>query len=213
MPVKIHLLNATSALNGKIPDINSAFRAATRRAKKLLQLENADVVIGSNPNNAIPGLGVGGYTDSVGKVIHLSIDPNAIVTARAIEACLDHEYYHLVRHQRVGAPTTLIDRTIDEGLACLYELETTGEAPMYTKQKISDSHLALFAKQADDKNDTDKWFFGDSDIPRWFAYSLGFKMVSTYKNQTNKTASQMIDTKNNNLYSKMLENTKSFDLG
>lgn len=208
MPVNIHVLNATGALNDKIPAITSAFRVATRTAKKQLQLENAGVVISSNSHRAIPELGVGGYTDSANKVIYVSLDPNAIVPSRVIEACLHHEYYHLARHQRTGIPMTLRDRTIDEGLACLYEFESTGEVPPYANQTIADGCLSLFAKHSGDKNDVDKWFFGGSRIPRWFAYSLGFRLVDSYKSHTNKTATQMISIKNSVLYKKALASTK-----
>jgi uncharacterized protein YjaZ len=208
MSVNIHVLNATGALNNKIPAITSALRAATRVAKQRLQLENADIVVSSNPNYTIPELGVGGYTDSANKVVYVSLDPNVTVPDRTIEACLHHEYYHLARHQRIGVPVTLLDRTIDEGLACMYEFEVTGKVPIYAGQTISDSHLSLFAKHAGDKNDTDKWFFGGGHILRWFAYSLGFKLVDSYKSHTNKTATQMIGIKNSVLFRQALKHAE-----
>lgn len=208
MPVNIHFLNATGVLDHKISDISIAFRTATRRARKLLGLKDADVIVSSDPFGAIPELGVGGYTDVTGKVIYVSVDPKLSVTVRSIEVCLDHEYYHLVHHQRVGVPMTLRDRTVDEGLACLYELETTGEVPLYAKQELAYDHLKLFAKHADDTDDTDKWFFGEDGIPRWFAYSLGFRLASSYTDRTEKTASQLVVTKNSIIYKKALENAE-----
>jgi uncharacterized protein YjaZ len=208
MSVDIHFLNATGVLDHKVTDISHAFRTATRRARKLLGLKDADVIVSGDPSGAIPELGVGGYTDAASKSIYVSIDPKAPLTVRSIEACLDHEYYHLVHHQRVGVPLTLRDRAIDEGLACLYELETTGELPLYAKQRLADDHLKLFIKHADDTSDTDRWFFGGDSVPRWFAYSLGFRSASSYAGHVKKSASQLVGTKNSIMYDSSLGSTK-----
>ena len=198
----IHFLNSTHSLDRHKKNIKTAFNAAQKRAQQQLNLDVGDVVFRDNPQYAITELGVGGYTDALNKIVYISVNSDQNASVKAIESCLDHEFFHLVRHQIVGIPLTLRDRIVDEGLACMYEYEQNKTIPIYASTKPDEKYAHLIQEHLSDTHDTDKWFFGDQNIPKWLGYTLGFNLASNYKDLHHTSAVHMISLNSSNLLTK-----------
>ena len=195
MAIFLHIINSTGALDTQLAMIQQAFEASVPHTGKYLHLTDADVIVSNAPRLAVPELGVGGYTDAINSTIYISIDTHKKIAAESITATLDHEFYHLKRHQLTGLPRTLLERILDEGLACKYEAEVHGKPPIYARVKLNADLIKRISEHFGDTRDTDRWFFGGSNIPKWAGYSLGYTLINEYATKNRTTALKIVKTK------------------
>ena len=191
--VKLHILNSAGTLSKYSKMIEQAFETSLELPPTGFINQGIDVIFQDLASWAVPELGIVGHTYS-GHIIHISLDPKHEIKKSDIVSTLVHEFHHAVRWQKIGFGTTLGDLIINEGLACLFEQELTGEAPIYTRVKVSDSNASKIALELmNDKYDRGAWFFGtNKNIPRWFGYSYGYNLCKVYANKHNLTAAEMV---------------------
>ncbi len=195
MDFKLHLLNATGFLDTYQKDIEASFKKAKSLTQKSLSLKNVDVVVRHLPDYVIPELGVGGFTAQDGHCVYMSVDTVKGFKIEEFYSQLLHELHHARRFQSLGWPQTLADNLVAEGLACLFEEEICGKAPIYaqvdiTKENIAKAKKYLFKKDYEHHN----WFFGSEELnlPRWFGYTYGYKLCKAYSKKSGKTAPELV---------------------
>lgn len=192
-----HIANAASGLDALIPTIDKDFAKAVEIAEKTINLSEVDVVFVNAPALAIKELGVGGFCPGPNNV-YINIDPNFAIAENEIATQLLHEFHHAMRQRQVdNHRATLGDNLISEGMACLYEEEQMRKSPpIYVQVEISDEVIDKAKLELNNKDYNHRaWFFGSKDIPRWFGYTYGYKLVKDYAQRHNKSAAEMINIK------------------
>jgi len=191
-PIESHLAAASGRLERYRGIIEVAFESAARIAKDLLGADAVDVLFIDSPDEAIPEMGVGGYTYGPHVVI-VAIDPDCLnLSEQHIFSTLVHEFHHVMRWRGPGCHGDLGDMLVSEGLAQLFEEEVTGVRPIYSQAPISsleiektnlDLHLTEFSQA--------KWFFGAEDITKWFGYAFGYQICAAYAGSTKRSAADL----------------------
>ena len=152
------------------------------------------------PDEAIPEWGLGGYTYGPHTVV-LAIDPDQKLDPVNVFSTLVHEIHHVMRWRGPGPGSSLGERLVTEGLAQVFEAEVTGRTPLYAQGDLRQEHRAVALQHLDeDPADEGRWFFGGSDIPRWFGYRLGYNVVGTALRELGSDPAAMV-----------LEPAKTFD--
>ena len=162
---------------------------ALRRATSLLPDIATRISIDVNPEGAIPGIGVGGYTDTSGDV-SISLDTSAADLARSLRVWLPqhlaHELDHTARIQvGPGYGFSLLEAMVTEGMADAFSVQCFPETPRIpwdhalTRKQERDAWLDA-RRQLGEIEDEAEWFFGSGDLPYWTGYTLGFDIVSGY---------------------------------
>lgn len=195
MDFKLHLLNAMGFLDPYQKDIETSFKKAKSLTQKSLGLKNLDIVVRHLPDYVIPELKVGGFTAQDGHSVYMSVDAVKGFESDEFYSQLLHELHHARRFQDLGWPETLADNLVAEGLACLFEKEICGRAPIYAQVVINEKNISeakkyLFKKEYEHH----KWFFGSEELnlSRWFGYTYGYKLCEAYSSKTHKTASELV---------------------
>lgn len=191
MGVNFHILKASGKLEPYIKDIEKACKDAEKKILDKIPLSNIDVVIVDNPYEAIPEIGIGGYTRTF-NFITIAIDPAFPNLKKNLQLeLLDtfaHELHHVARWQTVGYGKTLFEAIISEGLADHFANEITERKDLHLWDKaLNKKQIINFLKKAGQEFNSKEyshsdWFFGSKErrIPRWTAYSLGFYLVGNY---------------------------------
>jgi uncharacterized protein YjaZ len=191
--VAIHILNADGSLDKQVKMIDGEFKKASRLAQELLGLKQVDVVVRDEPCAAIPELHVGGWTRNDGHHIYIALDSQKDIRREDLLSTFLHEFHHAARFQKTGWGKTLGDQFVNEGLACLFEEETTGNIPIYSKVKINKDQILKAQKAINSRHFShDEWFFGSKEIPRWFGYTFGYQLVRSFSDQHGKPASDLV---------------------
>lgn len=148
-----------------------------------------------DPAGTIPQLGVGGYSPGPNNIL-VYLDPKSDQANRTeILATLLHEAHHCLRWRSVGYGQTLGEAMVSEGLACLYEKERLGRAPIYTATELKPDQIAQAQSRLDQPGYSQaEWFFGQGDFDFWFGYSLGFRVCQQQAARTGQTAADLVDT-------------------
>ncbi|MCB9798557.1 hypothetical protein H6758_02435 [Candidatus Nomurabacteria bacterium] len=203
MKHKIHLLNASSALNEYEKFIINSIDETFNRMVDTLPLIPIDVVVKDEPLNVVPETGIGGYTPDA-YTIYLSLDANFKNFKEnlilEIPKTIAHEYHHSLRWNGPGYGNTLGEAIISEGLADHFQMELLGGKPQPWCTALSENGLANLQPIATKEYwtspyDHASWFFGNPDlnIPRWAGYSLGFYLVKQYLDKTGQKAAKLYD--------------------
>ena len=192
-PIQSHLAGASGRLERHRGIIEAAFESSRRNARHLLGADAIDVLFIDSPEEAIPEIGVGGFTYGP-HVILIAIDPDFTdLSEQHIFSTLVHEFHHVMRWRGPGCHGDLGDMIVSEGLAQLFEEEVTGIRPIYSQVPITslevekakvEVHREVF-NQA-------KWFFGMEEISRWFGYSLGYQICGAYAKSTLLSAADLV---------------------
>jgi uncharacterized protein YjaZ len=192
MDIKYFIANASGTLSNKLDLITSEFEKARDIAINTLNASKIDVIFVDAPNNAIKELGVGGYTASE-NLIYISINSKHHIKEPNIESIILHELHHATRWRKPGFGKTLAEVMITEGLATLFEEESTRRTPIYAKTKFDIKKLELLKKEVgNDKFSYFDWFIGGTnDIPKWFGYACGYLLAKNLSDKTGKTSSEL----------------------
>lgn len=206
MSVNIFVLAAGGRLEKYKDRIMKTAKESVKIIGKKIPLHDVDVVFYDNPENVIPHLGIGGYTQTPEMVL-VSLNPKFKHFEKTISAeiirTLTHELNHCMRMKAVGYGNTLFEAMVSEGLADHFELQITKKKPQAWDTILTAKHFRSMKKKAQKEFNNKKynhaeWFFGSNDrkIPKWTGYAIGFKVVGEYlRNNPDKKPSQLFAAK------------------
>ena len=198
---RINLLLTTS--NGNLANkkemIENAVKAAEEYVFPKLDIDwDIDLLVTNRLYNMIiPEDGVGGYTHA-SDFIECAIDEEK-ATANFISEILAHELCHAARWGKNDEwISSLFDGIINEGIATYFEAEfvkNREEKQFFIKTilKRQDKENEKILENLRDKLNSNSYdystlfFYGDDNLPRWSAYSLGSYLVKKYLEKTKKT--------------------------
>ena len=148
----------------------------------------------STPPTTQSPSGVWAATPHGPHVVLLAADPSASLDQRHIVSTLVHEFHHAMRWRGPGCGGNLAQMLVSEGLAQLFEEETLGEAPFYSRTPITDAEIAeARATLFEPEFSPSKWFFGAEGVARLFGYAFGYRICKEYA-RTESDAAQLVDT-------------------
>ncbi|HUA12973.1 MAG TPA: DUF2268 domain-containing putative Zn-dependent protease [Candidatus Sulfotelmatobacter sp.] len=177
---------------GTINKIQATVNKSTEIIKKQLGANKIDIIFVNAPLDIIPEIGIGGYSHGPYN-IYVSLDPDRDFREKELILTILHEAHHCMRWRGPGYGKNLGEALVTEGLACLYEEEYSGKAPIYTKVEIKPEEIAAAREYLnDDKYVHKDWFFGSDKAQRWFGYTYGYSLVKTYAKKANKKASELV---------------------
>lgn len=184
----IHWLEAAGDLSGQRGAIREAVRTAHDLLAARMDPPRLDITVQRLRGQTIPETGDAGFAvrDSL---FTMTIDPeNPNFAANLAEGGLVRTVLHEVNHcLRMGGPgygRTLGEALVSEGLAGHFVGWLVGNAPESWERAVD-----LDALRADPidaglldapRYDHTAWFFGAADRPRWYGYTLGYRMVGAW---------------------------------
>ena len=194
-PIEHYVANATGELSEQQDSIEKALSRAIPVVVQELGAEGIDIFFLSEPKRVVRGQGVGGSTYHPNRA-YIYIDPeHAGITEETLFATLLHEIHHCMRWRDPGLSKSLGEEMIFEGLACLYEEEHIGRAPIYATVALSDEHVAkAMRKLNSEEYDRYEWFFGSGSLEHWFGYTLGYRLCKDYSERTGRSAAHLVNT-------------------
>ncbi len=193
--IKNYIANSTGELDNLVEMIDRSLSRVIPVAQKELEADKIDIIFISAAGLAIPEYGMGGNSPGPNH-LYVSFDPNSDkITIDKLDETLFHEIHHCMRWRDPGYGETLGEAMISEGIACLYEEEHSGKAPIYAKVGLKADQLVKAKKLIKTKTyNHSEWFFGAKNIDRWFGYSLGYKICKEHSLITGKKASELVHT-------------------
>jgi uncharacterized protein YjaZ len=179
------VMDGIELVAGRAPRMHAALRAfeepfqeAVAVCRSRLHAEAIDVHVIDAPDEVIPEWGLGGYTYGPHTVV-IAVDPDRVLDPLNVFSTVVHELHHAMRWRGPGPGSSLRERLVTEGLAQVFEAETTQRPPFYAKGDLDEEDRALANRHLDeDPADEGRWFFGSKDVPRWFGYRLGYSVVA-----------------------------------
>ncbi|MFC1948434.1 DUF2268 domain-containing putative Zn-dependent protease [Chloroflexota bacterium] len=207
MSIQIYILNASGNLGYQRDLLRDSARAAIKRVRTIISLDNVDIVIkeAEDPDVYKEIDGIGGWCPS-GFFIQLSIDINHPSfqqdPRRIVERTLIHELHHAARIQ-AGIPIgkgSFLEYMFSEGLADNFVFELTGTIPVWVPELSEEDKKRLYRivkrkySRKFIQRDHSLWFISGSEnqrIPQFAGYALGFDFVKNYleKNPVESAAS------------------------
>ncbi len=191
MNINLHLINASGTLNPFVIDIEKIFPTTIKRIRKVLPVDNVDIIVWEDADWAIKKYGLGGHTIKANTVI-VSIDPNNPKAKQSFPerftTTLMHELHHATRMQALGEGfIPRLEASVREGLAEHFEIQLTGKKPEVWDNALTKQQLTEFIKIAKENKSTEDyylydWLFGNKEqkIPEWTGYSVGFQLINDY---------------------------------
>jgi hypothetical protein len=159
--------------------IAEPFREAVAVCRSRLHANAVAVHVVDAPDGVIPEWGLGGYTYGPHSVL-IAVDADHALEPVDVISTLVHEIHHAMRWRSQGAGSSLRERLVAEGLAQVFECEVTGRTPLYAQGSVTQEQRDAASQHLDETPaDEGRWFFGSSDLPRWFGYGLGYETVRT----------------------------------
>lgn len=172
-------------------------RLVARSAGKALSLlphrGRVKIVVGLDATQAIPEIGVGGFTNPENGDVSIWIDahpPRGLRTALTtwIPATVAHELHHSSRIRTgPGYGVSLAEALVSEGLADHFAEEAFPKTPPqrwdHALTKAQERSLwSIARRQLNNPSGYDHiaWFFGSGDTPHWAGYTLGYDIVGRY---------------------------------
>lgn len=193
-PVTLTIANAAGTLGDHSDLVAASFEKALALSRERIQLEGVDVLVVDAPDDTIPEWGVGGYTHGP-HVVLVAVDPSASLDERHIMSTLVHEFHHAMRWRGPGCGGNLAQMLVSEGLAQLFEEETLGEAPFFSRTPITDAEIAeARATLFEPRFSPSKWFFGAEGVTRLFGYAYGYRICKEYALATGSDAALLVGT-------------------
>jgi uncharacterized protein YjaZ len=207
MSINIHTLSGSKELKPFVMALKSVTKSVEILIKKLIPLNDIDVVFYVNPEATIKETGIGGYTP-VANTVFISLDSKHPKFREGIKKELPyqlaHEINHAIRFRTPILKETLFEAMISEGLADHFAMEVTGRKnpPAWSTALTAKHKKELLKKASKEWNnstyDHNAWFYGSivKKIPRWTAYTLGYDLVTAYLQKHPKIlASKIISAK------------------
>lgn len=205
MNIKLHILNTSGKLTPFTSSIKSVFEDTIKEVRKVLPIDNVDVLIWDYPDWSIEKYGIGGH----------ALNPNTIVVSidsknknlnkdfdKRLKLTIIHEMHHVARLQVMdNDKVSRLECSIREGLAEHFEIELTGKEPEVWDMALSQEELDKLVEVAKTNLSTEDylvydWLFGNKElgIPEWTGYSVGFYLVGEFlkKNATKKPSTLYI---------------------
>lgn len=192
MSIRTHVLTASKEITPYTDELQITATSAIAAVKKLLPIENVDIVFYDNPGATIDEIGgIGGFTPNA-HCIFISLNPRHPNFRRALKNelffTLAHELHHTIRWQKMVEGDTLLEALVFEGLADHFAMQVTGRhEPSVYSRALTPSQKQAFLEKAkktweEPIYDNAVWFFGSTPkvIPRWAGYTLGYDLVAKY---------------------------------
>ena len=202
MGTTLHVLNSGGQLDCIHKRIEACFASSLSVIERLIPVQNVDVVVFRDAKQALPEIGICGFSPSSDRVL-VAVDPLHPKVTESFEiefmSMLGHELHHCARWAGPGYGGSLMEALVSEGLACSFESELRGgEVPFYAKA-LSPSQLEHAKYEALSHSDSESynhasWFYGTGKLPRHAGYSLGFHLVSRYIAAFGNPASKLTQT-------------------
>jgi uncharacterized protein YjaZ len=145
----------------------------------------------------ISEIGIGGMAEDERILIVLDRPLRDGIEAQ-LRATLAHELHHVIRFRsRPSTEWTLGHALVTEGLADHFarEMSPASRRP-WTDALSREQEAALWRKaqpalDAPGGYDHQSWFFGDHDIPQWAGYTLGYRIVAAYLDESKRAADEV----------------------
>jgi hypothetical protein len=139
----------------------------------------------------VPETGTAGHTNLVSGDVIVGFGATPQIGADTamrtwLPQTLSHELDHSIRILTgPGFGTTLLQMTITEGLASMFEEAASPGPPNPPGHALNPSQECTLWKRAQPLLDHEglyqQWMFGGEGIPRWTAYTIGYDIVSSYR--------------------------------
>lgn len=206
MSVNIFVLTAGGRLEKYKDRITKAARESIKIIKKKIPIPNIDIVFYDNPENVIPHLGIGAFTNNINLVLvplNSSFKNFEKTISEEMLRILAHELHHCARMKAVGYGKTLFETMVSEGLADHFELQVTNKKPQAWDTILTAKQFSNMKKKAQKEFNNKKynhaeWFLGSKSrkIPKWTGYTIGFNIVGKYlKKHPDRKPSQLFAAK------------------
>ena len=184
--MKLHILNAQDKLTAHNEWLNTCLTETYAKASMLMNLPSLDIIVKAG-TQVIPEKGHLGYSPEPG-IVYITVDPQNLSFCsnhnNSLERMLAHELHHAARWAGPGYGFTLGEAIVSEGLAGHFTLELFGgePEPWESLNKVEVQSHILRTRKDWDRTDYDHnaWFYGTSNLPRWFGYTVGFNLVTRF---------------------------------
>ncbi len=187
--ITLTILNTSHYFDSLSDVIQTVTQKTIGLARTKLAISDVDIVFMSNPVEAVPHLGFGGYTPDAHTIL-ISVDTQHKKLAHTLDTELHHtllhEFHHAIRWRSVGYGETLGEALVTEGLADHFDVEMTGDLPQRWAEALSAEEIERMLERArpllSKPYSHHAWFFG-SDVerlPKWGGYALGYFLVGKY---------------------------------
>ena len=207
MSYNLVILKSSGKLDQFVNQIQTEFNNSIQKIEKVFPDQNIDIIVYDDPNNAIPELGIGGFTP-YSHLIFISFNPDFPNFKQSIadqfSRTLAHEIHHAIRTKHIGYGNNLLEALVTEGLADHFDLEINQKSPQIWDSALDEKQLAKFQKLATKEYFNKKyshadWFFGSKNIPKWTGYTLGFELVKNFLHRhPDQKPSTLFDAKSDN---------------
>lgn len=164
---------------------------ALARINALLPGPRTTITVSSNSSAVIPQTGTNGYTDlGTGDItISLAQTPQAsfsLIMQLWLPRTLSHEIDHSVRILAgPGFGPSLLEQIISEGISSAFDMSAFPGTPNPWDRAISRSQECALWKQAQPVLGRyglyDAWMFGQPGIPHWTAFTIGYDIVTDFR--------------------------------
>jgi uncharacterized protein YjaZ len=192
------------ALREHEASIRQLIESTSERVSPMLTLSGVTINVIPSSSRAIGGYGVGGFTPT-GSLVEIYIDPSfanlAQVLHDRVSRLTAHELHHAKRWRGPGYGRTLREAIVSEGLADHFSEEVFGPPVQPWSDAFPREDTARYFDVArpelgSSSYDHDRWFFNASaTLPRWTGYTLGYRLIETYKSsRPGTTAALLVST-------------------
>lgn len=198
-----HILNSNHELDGVLNNINSATSMANDYIVTNLSLtSNIDIIFYPDTTDAIPEMGISGWTNSSTR-ISIAIDPHNNPSTSDLFQTITHECCHAIRWQHNSEwSDNLFKALIFEGLAVYFEIKArqdTSQPPSFFQRYVLDNQnkaeqLVNQIKPILDQSDYNRhkiFITGNQELPRWAGYVAGYYLVNNYITNHNTDISKI----------------------
>jgi len=215
--VSFHILQSSGILTGELYNkVHASLKHTVEICSEKIKLADIDVVVMNMPWNVIPQLGVNGFSYDAHQIM-LSLDSEhenlKDKLDHVLTAVLCHELHHSARALVLGSSHSQEygGALVAEGLACCFEEEIVGVTPFYATECKGEALLKFSEKAKRHVNinrgklsgGREQWMFGNYQNPEEFpyqcGYSTGYRLVRTWLDQNNETASSIVGLDKNKI--------------
>lgn len=191
---QLHWLEAEGGLQDWQGQIVSEIETARDVIARLVAIPRLDILLQRVKGAVIPEIGMLGraYRKSL---LSITFDPSnrnfsACVSNGTLCRQVAHEVHHCLRMAGPGYGRSLGEALVSEGLAGQFVSMLFGSPPEPWECAVDDTVLCANlpdpAVLSAGGYDHAAWFFGtDRDRPRWFGYTLGYRLVGLWLDRVN----------------------------